>query len=131
MGAKERKMTFQAVRTLTLLAILFLILGMIVPNSGRAADNRFPVGIPIFTQANICLDLESAKVMADNKGSLSHPDVAVLFKTDKCGGARGTATYVREVYRNGEWAVWELQSDGRSFYEATNWKGYVPGQVGA
>jgi len=93
-------------------------------------QKRFPIGVPVMTQAVFCFDLEAAKTLADVKGNYEDPKAKPLFDGRKCGGLRGVAVYVREVYRNGEWAVWELQSGNVGpFYEATNWKGYRPGQV--
>lgn len=84
-----------------------------------AADNSFPVGVPVETQALFCLDIQSAKIIADNKGDV--PDELILGR--KCLVMSGVAVYTKEVYRKDGWAVWELRSGNvPAFYEATNWK---------
>lgn len=102
---------------------LLLILGLLLPNLGLAQSKTFPVGTPVVTQALFCFDRESAKIVADNRGDFELPAVKALIAANKCAGGRGVATYVREVYRNGDWAVWELTSGNLpSLYEATDWK---------
>lgn len=95
-----------------------LFLALLVP-SISTADNTFPVGEPVSTQAFFCFDKDSAKVIADNKGDV--PDALIAER--KCALLRGEAVYVKEVYRKDEWSVWELWSRNIPvFYEATNWK---------
>jgi hypothetical protein len=103
-----------------LVAYTLLVLSSQIAN---AQSKTFPVGTPVVTQALFCFDQESAKIVADNKGDFELPEVKALIVANKCAGGRGVATYVREVYRNGDWAVWELQSGNLPpLYEATDWK---------
>lgn len=98
-----------------------LLLSLLLVSSTEAAD-RFPVGVPVETQALFCLEQNDAQVIADAKGDLT-PEVRVLVVSGKCRQLSGVAIYVKEVYRNGEWAVWELKSGNiPAFYEATDWK---------
>ena len=101
----------------------WLALLIIVCPTVFAADNTFPVGVPVHTEAIFCFDLASAKVVADHQMNLRRIEVFTLLAEGKCAEGRGIAVYVREVYRNGAWAVWELSSTNRPpFYEATDWK---------
>jgi hypothetical protein len=107
-----------------LLTVLVPILGLLVPNSGSAADDKtFPVGVPVQMSAFFCFDSDSAKMVANKKQNLDDPEVKKLISDGKCGQGYGVATYVREIYRNGKWAVWELTASNVGvFYEATDWK---------
>ena len=88
-------------------------------SKARAQEKTFPQGVPVETQALFCFDQKSAEIVADNKGDV--PQNLILER--KCAQMRGVAIYVREVYRNGEWAVWELKSGNLpTFYEPTDWK---------
>ena len=88
----------------------------------EAQDKRFPTDVAVETQAIFCIDKKDAQVIADAKGELTD-EVKDILVDEKCALLQGVAVYVREVYRNGDWAVWELRSGNiPAFYEATNWK---------
>lgn len=114
-----------------LLSFIGLLL-FVVAKPVRAQDKTFTIGVPIMSQALFCHDLESAKVIANNKGAES-PEIEVLMFEKKCFGGTGIGIYVKEVYRKGTWAVWEFTIGNKSFYEPTDWKGVKPppkGQMG-
>jgi len=114
---------------LLLLSFIGLLL-FVVAKPVKAKDKTFPVGVPVQTQALFCFTKEDAQVIADNKGEESL-EIEVLMVTRKCRTMRGVAIYVREVYRNGAWAVWELKASNIPvFFEATDYRGVVKGQVG-
>ena len=109
------------------IAIAFFVL------PAQAQEKKFPVGVPVQTQALFCLEQKDAQVIADNKGE-SSPEIVGLVINGKCRQLSGVAVYVKEVYRKGEWAVWELTSPNiPKFYEPPDWVG-VParkrGEVG-
>lgn len=92
-----------------------------------AADETFPVGVPVETQALFCLEQKDAQMIADAKGNIS-PEISALVTSGKCRALSGVAVYVKEVYRKDEWAVWLLRSGNiPAFYEATNWKPHPNG----
>lgn len=108
-------------------ALIVLVITLFVfcwgtASAQREDDKTFPVGIPVEAEALFCINLEAAKAIADSKGE-STPAIGRALRLGVCMPLQGVAEYVREVYRNGDWAVWELKSDRTPrFYEATDWK---------
>ena len=118
---------------LLLLSFIGLLL-FVVSKPARAQDKTFMVGVLLeISNFVVCFDQESARVIADNKGKGS-PEIDALAEAKKCLYAPPTivfrGVYTQEVYRNGEWAVWEFKSGSATLYEATDWTPVVKGQVG-
>jgi len=109
---------------LTILGIILLMV-LLVAGKARAQDKTFPLGVVVDSQALFCETKEDAQVVADNNGNI--PEELVL--TRKCFSGIGRGVYVKEVYRKGEWAVYEFSVGTRSYYEATDYRGIVRGQV--
>ena len=108
--------------------LVFGLLLILLAPCTSFAENKFPIGVPVETQALFCVDKESAQIIADNKGDV--PDELIIGR--KCLMMRGVAMYVKEVYRKDGWAVWELKSGNvPTFYEATNWTGFKPPPKGS
>lgn len=113
-------------------AIFSLLLLLLAPciSYAQQQEKKFPQGVAVEVQALFCLTKEDAQVIADTRGEVT-PQLQVLMMTGKCRQLSGVAVYLKEVYRNGDWAVWELTSGNiPTFYEATDWTSFVPPKPG-
>lgn len=115
-----------------LLSFIGLLL-FVVSKPVKAQEKTFPVGVSIpVSNIILCFNKEDAQIIADNKSERS-PAIDALVNTRKCVPVFGfylVGVYTKEVYRNGEWSVWEFKSGSAVMYEATNWVSYIPKKKG-
>lgn len=108
-----------------------LLLILLAPCTSIAQEKKFPQGVAVEISALFCLEQSDAQAVADAKGNAT-PEIRILVMTGKCREMSGVAVYVKEVYRNGEWSVWELRSGNiPTFYEATDWTSFKPRPKGS
>lgn len=85
------------------------------------ANNTFPVDEPVGIQAPMCLDQQSAEVLAKAKLQPTE-EVKALVIGKKCGMVQGIVVYRKKVAEHDGWSVWEVQFGQYTLYEATDWK---------
>lgn len=110
------------------LLIVVIVVYMAAMTKAEGKDTKvIPLGKPMSFHKMVVCNVEQAAVLlaVERNKSDEHffESLRPLFDARVCGIATGTVIYLREVFGEGIWHVFEIQAPtGELFYEVSDWR---------